>query len=187
MSHRAGGFRFISAGSLKIGPFQCNWNGDCNLSGKHINIWMNTNVHSHINHLITNYNLNHSQICCEVLKQLSNFSLQYYNGGRFPIPQTAIVIIVALMKLFATVLRAKGRCPLVNQGISWGTFRNSLRFLVPAILYGINNNVYFLGLTLVAPPIWLILCSFRTIITACTYKVIFIHTHIYIHKKIHDV
>ena len=116
-----------------------------------------------------------------MLKQLSNFSLQYYNGGRFPIPQTAIVIIVALMKLFATVLRAKGRCPIVNQGISWGTFRNSLRFLVPAILYGINNNVYFLGLTLVAPPIWLILCSFRTIITASTYKVIFQYIHIYLY------
>ena len=86
--------------------------------------------------------------------------------------------MVALMKLFATVVRAGGRCPLVNQGISLGTFRNSLRFLVPAILYGINNNVYFLGLTLVSPPIWLILCSFRTIITASTYKVIFPYIYI---------
>ena len=111
------------------------------------------------------------KICCEVTKQLSNYSLQYYNEGRFPIPQTAIVISVALVKLFATVARAGGKCPISNQGFSFGTFRSSLRFLVPAVLYGINNNVYFFGITLVAPPIWLILCSFRTIITATTYKV----------------
>lgn len=110
------------------------------------------------------------QICCEVMKQLSNYSLQYYNEGRFPIPQTVIVIGVALVKLFATVFRAGGKCPISNQGFSIGTFRSSLRFLVPAVLYGINNNVYFFGITLVAPPIWLILCSFRTIITATTYK-----------------
>ena len=106
------------------------------------------------------------------MKQLSNYSLQYYNKGRFPIPQTIIVIVVALMKLFVTVLRARGKCPISNQGLSWSTFRSSFRFLVPAILYGINNNIYFFGLTLVAPPIWLILTSFRTIITASMYKVI---------------
>ena len=110
-------------------------------------------------------------MCCEVTKQLANYSLQYYNGGHFPIPQTAIVIIVALVKLFVTVVRAGGKCPFSNQGVSWTTFRSSFRWLVPAVLYGINNNIYFLGLTLVAPPIWLILCSFRTIITASTYKV----------------
>jgi hypothetical protein len=39
------------------------------------------------------------------------------------------------------------------------------------VLYAINNNIYFVGLTLVPPPIWLILCSFRTVVTASVYKV----------------
>ena len=108
------------------------------------------------------------------MKQLSNYSLQYYNDGRFPIPQTIIVIIVAFVKLLTTVLRDGGKCPISKHGLCWATVRTSFRFLVPAILYGINNNIYFFGLTLVAPPIWLILCSFRTIITASTYKVLII-------------
>ena len=108
------------------------------------------------------------------MKQLSNYSLQYYNDGRFPIPQTIIVIIVAFVKLLTTVLRDGGKCPISKHGLCWATVRTSFRFLVPAILYGINNNIYFFGLTLVAPPIWLILCSFRTIITASTYKVLMI-------------
>ena len=45
------------------------------------------------------------------------------------------------------------------------------QFLVPSILYAVNNNIYFAGLTLVPPPIWLILCSFRTVVTASLYKV----------------
>lgn len=110
------------------------------------------------------------QVSCEVFKQLSNYSLQYYNDGRFPIPQTILVITVAFVKLVTTVLRDGGKCPISKHGLCWATLRTSFRFLVPAVLYGINNNIYFFGLTLVAPPIWLILCSFRTIITASTYK-----------------
>ena len=105
------------------------------------------------------------------MKQLTNYSLQYYNDGRFPIPQTILVIIVAFVKLLTTILRDGGKCPISKHGLCWATIKTSFRFLVPAILYGINNNIYFFGLTLVAPPIWLILCSFRTIITASTYKV----------------
>ena len=35
----------------------------------------------------------------------------------------------------------------------------------------LNNNIYFAGLMLVPPPIWLILTSFRTVVTASLYKV----------------
>ena len=123
------------------------------------------------------------------MKQLSNYSLQYYNDGRFPIPQTIIVIIVAFVKLLTTVLRDGGKCPISKHGLCWATVRTSFRFLVPAILYGINNNIYFFGLTLVAPPIWLILCSFRTIITASTYKVLMItfKFQLYLTSITHDI
>ena len=111
---------------------------------------------------------------CEVTKQIANYSLQYYNGGHFPIPPTVMVLIIELVKLFATVVLAKGKCPIAKQDFSWTTLRSSLRFMVPSILYAINNNIYLYGITLVAPPIWIILCSFRTLVTASMYKVPFL-------------
>ena len=36
----------------------------------------------------------------------------------------------------------------------------------------VNNNIYFAGLMLVPPPIWIILGSFRTVVTASLYKFI---------------
>jgi len=43
---------------------------------------------------------------------------------------------------------------------------------LPSLLYAVNNNIYFAGLILVPPPIWLILTSFRTVVTASIYKFI---------------
>merc|ERR1712080_607541 len=52
------------------------------------------------------------------------------------------------------------------------TLRHSFKFLLPSLLYAINNNIYFAGLMLVPPPIWIILGSFRTVVTASLYKFI---------------
>ena len=66
-------------------------------------------------------------------------------------------------------------------------FHESWKFLVPSIIYAVNNNLYlgkctwmtflkpklsFLsaGLMLVPPPIWIILCSCRTAVTTLMYK-----------------
>lgn len=49
-----------------------------------------------------------TQVVCEVTKQTTNYSLQYFNGGHYPIPQTIIVVICELVKLVATIFRAKG-------------------------------------------------------------------------------
>ena len=49
--------------------------------------------------------------------------------------------------------------------------RYSLRFLVPGIIYAVNNNLYMYALTMIAPPIWVILVSMRTVITTLSYKV----------------
>ena len=46
----------------------------------------------------------------------------------------------------------------------------SLKFLLPSIIYTINNNIYLAGLIHVPPPVWMILCSFRTVVTVCVYK-----------------
>ena len=49
-----------------------------------------------------------SQIICEVTKQTSNYSLQYFLHGAYPVPQTIIVVVNEIIKLAATILRAKG-------------------------------------------------------------------------------
>jgi len=47
-------------------------------------------------------------ISCEVSKQTSNYGIQYYNGGKYPVPQTVIVILAEIIKLVVTVVRARG-------------------------------------------------------------------------------
>jgi len=108
------------------------------------------------------------QVSCEVGKQVSNYSIQYYNGGKYPLPQTILVILVEIIKLGTTIIRMGGQIPHMDT-IS---LRHSLKFLLPSILYAINNNIYFAGLMLVPPPIWIILTSFRTVVTATLYKFI---------------
>jgi drug/metabolite transporter (DMT)-like permease len=97
---------------------------------------------------------------------VSNYSLQYFSNGQYPVPQTIIVVLIELIKLVATIIRSKCKLP----SFSVQSLRSSLRFLLPSILYAVNNNIYYAGLTLVPPPIWLILCSVRTVVTATIYK-----------------
>ena len=82
-----------------------------------------------------------------------------------------MVITIELVKLCVTLFRSRGKCPILKQVALWRTLRTSSYFVVPSFLYAINNNIYFYGLTLVPPPIWIILCSFRTVVTASLYKV----------------
>ena len=70
------------------------------------------------------------------------------------------------MKLLVTVLRSGCQRPLLDSA----TLRKSLKFLLPSVIYAVNNNIYLAGLILVPPPIWVILCSFRTVVTASMYK-----------------
>ena len=46
-----------------------------------------------------------SQILCEVSKQVCYYSLSYFNDGAYPVPRTAVVCSVELLKLFFTCLR----------------------------------------------------------------------------------
>ena len=107
------------------------------------------------------------QVFCEVCKQVSSYSVQYYNGGTYPVPQTMMVVLGEIFKLVTTTARTGWEPPSIDT-IS---IRQSIKFLVPSIFYTINNNIYFVGLMYVPPPIWIILCSFRTVITATIYKV----------------
>ena len=64
--------------------------------------------------------------------------------------------------------RSGCRTPILNEQ----TIRASFKFLLPSLIYTVNNNIYLAGLLLVPPPIWITLRSFRTVVTACIYKFI---------------
>jgi len=106
------------------------------------------------------------QIGCEIGKQVSNYSIQYYNGGKYPLPQTILVVLLEALKLLVTVIRSGCKTPSFDST----TLRKSTKFLLPSVIYAVNNNIYMAGLILVPPPIWIILCSFRTVVTASVYK-----------------
>ena len=97
---------------------------------------------------------------------MSNYSIQYYNGGKYPLPQTILVVLLEALKLVVTVMRSGCEIPSLDKD----TLRKSLKFLLPSVIYAVNNNIYLAGLILVPPPIWVILCSFRTVVTASIYK-----------------
>jgi len=77
-----------------------------------------------------------------------------------------LVILGEILKLSTTFVRTGCETPTMDIT----SLRQSLRFLIPSILYTVNNNIYFIGLTFVTPPIWIILCSFRTALTALVYR-----------------
>jgi hypothetical protein len=57
---------------------------------------------------------------------VSNYSLQYYNGGHYPIPQTAMVVLMEAIKLLATVIRSKGK----SESKSLAVLKKIRRFFV---------------------------------------------------------
>ncbi|XP_059081888.1 uncharacterized protein LOC131879550 isoform X2 [Tigriopus californicus] len=102
----------------------------------------------------------------EVCKQTATYSLQEYNNGNYPIPSSLMVVFSEIAKLLLTILRLE-KPPT---SISLGLIVESFKFIVPGLLYALNNNIYFEGLRLVPPGIWMVLCSFRTAVTVFSYK-----------------
>ena len=50
------------------------------------------------------------QLSCEVLKQLSIYGLQYWNGFKYPIPETVLVACVEVFKVLAVIVSMKCGC-----------------------------------------------------------------------------
>lgn len=109
-----------------------------------------------------------ASVACEIGKQVSNYAINYYNGGTYPLPQTLLVVLLEVLKLSGTVLRMRCQTPSFDKS----SVKASFKFLLPSVIYAVNNNIYLAGLILVPPPIWVILCSFRTVVTTCLYKFI---------------
>ena len=84
------------------------------------------------------------------------------------ISQILSLFLIFLIFLDPLPFRSGCMTPLSDEQ----SIRASFKFLLPSVIYTVNNNIYLAGLLLVPPPIWVILCSFRTVVTAFIYKFI---------------
>ena len=102
----------------------------------------------------------------DVWRQVTGYGVKYLNNGTYPIPQTAIVALTESFKLvvFITILTREG-------GIR--TLKASFLYVIPSLIYAVNNNVYYYALHYTTPPIWNIIIQLRIVFTAFTYRVIF--------------
>ena len=79
-----------------------------------------------------------ASMSCEIGKQVSNYAINYYNRGTYPLPQTLLVIISEVLKLFGTFLRMKCQTPSFDTS----SVKASFKYLLPGVIYAVNNNIY---------------------------------------------
>ena len=77
-------------------------------------------------------------VVCEIGKQVSNYSINYYNRGTYPLPQTILVVLLEILKLSGTVLRMRCQTPSFDKS----SVKASFKFLLPSVIYAVNNNIY---------------------------------------------
>ena len=85
---------------------------------------------------------------CEIGKQISNYSINYYNGGKYPLPQTLLVVLLEILKLLVTFLRLGCRSPPCDRT----SIKASFKFLLPSVIYAVNNNIYLGKILLITKP-----------------------------------
>ena len=75
---------------------------------------------------------------CEIGKQVSNYAINYYNRGTYPLPQTLLVMLSEVLKLLGTFLRMKCQAPSLDKA----SVKASFKYLLPGVIYAVNNNIY---------------------------------------------
>ncbi|XP_066267614.1 uncharacterized protein [Branchiostoma lanceolatum] len=105
-------------------------------------------------------------IIFEVAKQCVTYATRHFNNGVYPISSSAIVCCIELVKLMMVLIPV-----MFTTGLS--SFRPSIVFAVPSIIYCANNNLYLFALNYTTPPTWNVLIQSRVIMTALTYRIIF--------------
>lgn len=103
----------------------------------------------------------------ETNKQVNNFALSRSNHGIYPVPSSLLVVLVEIFKLFFIYIWGK------VSGIQMETWNPSVRFSLPAMCYFLTNLMYLGALTIVSPPVWMVLIQTRTLYTAAAYKIVF--------------
>jgi UDP-sugar transporter A1/2/3 len=102
----------------------------------------------------------------DVWRQVTGYGVKYINNNTYPIPQTAIVALTETFKftVFFGLLFREG-------GIR--SIKGSYLYIIPSLIYAVNNNVYYYALHFTTPPIWNIIIQLRIVFTALTYRVVF--------------
>ncbi|XP_078614737.1 uncharacterized protein LOC144883892 isoform X2 [Branchiostoma floridae x Branchiostoma japonicum] len=105
-------------------------------------------------------------IASEVAKQSVTYATRHFNNGVYPISSSAIVCCIELVKLIMVLIPV-----MFTTGFS--SFRPSIVFAMPSVIYCANNNLYLFALNYTTPPTWNVLIQSRVIMTALTYRIIF--------------
>ena len=79
-----------------------------------------------------------ASMSCEIGKQVSNYAINYYNSGTYPLPQTLLVMLSEVLKLLGTFLRMKCQAPSLDKA----SVKASFKYLLPGVIYAVNNNIY---------------------------------------------
>ena len=79
-----------------------------------------------------------ASMSCEIGKQVSNYAINYYNRGTYPLPQTLLVMLSEVLKLLGTLLRMKCQTPSFDKA----SVKASFKYLLPGVIYAVNNNIY---------------------------------------------
>ena len=79
-----------------------------------------------------------ASMSCEIGKQVSNYAINYYNRGTYPLPQTLLVMLSEVLKLYGTLLRMKCQTPSFDKA----SVKASFKYLLPGVIYAVNNNIY---------------------------------------------
>lgn len=111
-------------------------------------------------------------IFVEMAKQVTTYALRYQHNGKYPMIQTSLVAIVEFIKLSTVsilfISKRKFDRTYTNEPLTL-----SWKFIIPSVIYAINNNLYYFALNIVAPPIWMVIIQSRVVLTALAYKFIF--------------
>ncbi len=105
-------------------------------------------------------------VAIDVFRQIIVYALRHFNNGEYPFPQTVFVFLSEVLKMLIFLARLGLRGTLFKGSVSYC-------YLVPATLYAVNNNIYFLALHYTTPPVWNILMQARILFTALVYRFYF--------------
>ena len=61
--------------------------------------------------------------------------LQYLNGNKYPVPQTALVTLIEMCKVTFTVIASRGRLPAFSKD----NLKASMPYVAPSLIYALQG------------------------------------------------
>ncbi|OQR71167.1 CMP-sialic acid transporter 4-like [Tropilaelaps mercedesae] len=108
--------------------------------------------------------------CIDAVKLVVSFAMKDSNNDRYPLDSCMVVLLIELIKAIVALGLHIGR------GGGNPLTKFDVRTIVPCVIYAITNNIFFIALLFVSPPVWMILIQMRLIFLLFIYRVMFKHT-----------